>query len=97
MPHKDIDVAGSHLFVGPDDGVIAHFDGGVGLIGGFVDAGQDVDVWPGAFVVGIPFLFLYDKGVGYPFHDGAGGVFDVDGSFCKSENIIFPADAAHKI
>ena len=56
MSHKDIDISGLVMFVGPDDGMVSHLNGGVGEIRRFIDVGEYVHVGPGALVVGIPFF-----------------------------------------
>ena len=61
VAHEDVDVASFYVFVGPDDRMIAHFDGRVGRICAFVHAGQDVDVWPRRAAPGVPFLVFDDE------------------------------------
>lgn len=46
MTHEDVDISRFDVLVGPDDGVVAHLDVGVGGISIFVNAGEDMDVWP---------------------------------------------------
>src|SRR5580704_3385034 len=56
MAHCNVYVAGFNMGVCPNYGVVAHFFIFWRVKGRFINAGQYMDSWPGAFVVQIPFI-----------------------------------------
>src|ERR1700742_2642561 len=97
MPHENIDVASLDVLVGPDHGMIAHLDGGVGLIGRFVYVCEHMNIWSRAFIIGIPFFFLNGESIGDAAKHGMVVVFEDNIGSCETGDIIFPADATHEV
>src|SRR6266404_634407 len=46
MSHEDVDVSGLYVLIAPDNRMVTHFQGTVGLVGFFVHTRQNMDVWP---------------------------------------------------
>ena len=92
----DADVDGAVVFVvGPDHGVVAH--GFVLVVGGFIDVGEDGDVFVEArgFVEFVPLVGDFHF-VGEAFGDGGVVVFDDHGGFLVG-GVRGVVDAAHEV
>src|ERR1700683_565900 len=61
MSHEDVNVPGLVVFIGPDDGMIAHFGLCIWVIGIFVHAGQHMNIWARRFVPSVPLFLFHEK------------------------------------
>src|SRR5579862_8407109 len=96
MSHKDVDVASRIVQVLPDNRMIAHLNGGIRLIGGFVHTSYNAYFGPRALVVGIPLLLLHHERCRYTLHTRMAPVFDIHLCLCKGRDVVLIDDIFHK-
>lgn len=96
VAHEDVYVAGFHVLVCPYDGMVAHLDFAVGLIGIFIDTGEHMNIGPRRFVPRVP-LFVFNGESGRnAAEDGVLGSFVAHSGRGESSNVLRPADASHE-